>query len=200
VASHDGSGRVRWPSCCDGIGKLFDCHGLVPEFAESEPHRAVNFGQVACTRTVGSDKAVHSLHSYFLLPADAEKPIIFTVCNCCIPTPCHPVATSRRTARFLQVSRLRDGRSFATRSCVATQGGQTIFCCMVSFHRIDEPSQYSHQEPMPPAPSPESLPDQAERVRRMLADPRIPESFKVVLAKELTKQGRRLCLVWLHWL
>jgi acyl-CoA thioesterase II len=97
------------------------------------------------------------------------------------------------------VSRLRDGRSFSTRSCIATQSGQTIFCCMVSFHRIDEPSQYSHQEAMPPAPDPEALPDQAERVRRMLADPRIPESFKAVLAKELTKQGARVawcCGAW----
>jgi hypothetical protein len=35
--------------------------------------------QLACTRTVEAEKAVHSLHSYFLLPGDDTIPIIFVV-------------------------------------------------------------------------------------------------------------------------
>ena len=91
-----------------------------------------------------------------------------------------------------QVSRLRDGKSFATRSCVASQQGAAIFTCMASFHRIDEESQFSHQTKAPAAPDPDSVPDQAGRVRKMIEDPRIPDKIKEVLAKELTKQGGRM--------
>lgn len=36
---------------------------------------------VACSRTVDSEKKIHSMHSYFLLPGDSQKDIIYTVCR-----------------------------------------------------------------------------------------------------------------------
>ena len=51
---------------------------------------------VAAQRTV-EDRAPHSLHAYFILPGDPNIPIIY------------------------EVDRIRDGKSFATRRCVAIQ-------------------------------------------------------------------------------
>lgn len=119
---------------------------------------------VACFRTVDAKKVVHSFHSYFVLPADADMPIVYTV------------------------KRLRDGRSFTTRSCVARQGGRTIFCCMASFHRPEVP-KFRFQVCAPAAPRPETLPDSAARTRALLRDDRVPEWFKDVLRFTLTRQG-----------
>jgi acyl-CoA thioesterase-2 len=104
----------------------------------------------AASQTVPSDRLVHSLHSYFLRPGDVSRPIVF------------------------DVDRIRDGRSFATRRVVAIQRGQAIFNLQVSFHR-DEPG-FSHQDAMPDAPPPESLPSEQERARTYLD--RIPPELR----------------------
>lgn len=64
---------------------------------------------VAAGRTVDADRAVHSLHSYFLRPGDPSVPIIY------------------------QVERLRDGGSFSARRVVAVQHGAVIFALTASF-------------------------------------------------------------------
>lgn len=119
----------------------------------------------ACARTV--DPAVfvvHSLHSYFILPGDHRVPILY------------------------HVRRLRDGRSFVTRMCVASQGGKDIFSVMVSFHRRDEPSPLEHQRPMPlEDPRPEELPDEKAMYRSMLADERLPEPYHSELEARLQR-------------
>jgi acyl-CoA thioesterase II len=69
----------------------------------------------AAMRTLTSAQhRVHSLHGYFIRAGDETRPIV------------------------LDVDRIRDGRSFSTRSVVARQAGGAIFNLSASFHR-DEP-------------------------------------------------------------
>ena len=62
----------------------------------------------AAIRTVPSDRFLHSLHAYFILPGDIRQPIIF------------------------QVDRIRDGGSFTTRRVKAIQKGVAIFLMAAS--------------------------------------------------------------------
>jgi acyl-CoA thioesterase-2 len=87
---------------------------------------------VAAGRTVEPDRFVHSLHGYFIRPGDLEVPIVYTV------------------------DRTRDGRSFSTRRVTAIQHGRPIFTLSASF-QVPE-SGLEHQDPMPDAPDPDSLP------------------------------------------
>jgi acyl-CoA thioesterase-2 len=100
---------------------------------------------MAASRTV-EDASLHSLHAYFLRPGRHGEPIRYAV------------------------QRLRDGRSFTTRSVVAEQAGETIFELAASFTR-GEPG-ISHQDPMPEAPPPEGLEDWEDLRARILGDPR----------------------------
>jgi acyl-CoA thioesterase-2 len=104
---------------------------------------------VAAGRTVGSDRPVHSLHSYFLRPGDSTIPIIY------------------------QVDRVRDGRSFTTRRVVAIQHGQPIFVLSASFQVVEEGIE--HQIPMPATADPETFPTLAELYEQ--SDPSI-NAFK----------------------
>lgn len=92
---------------------------------------------IAATRTVESDRLIHSMHGYFLRPGDPTLPITFGV------------------------QRLRDGRSFSARRTHAYQGGVPILSLIASFQTPVEGLE--HFEPMPEGiPSPESLPTTAE--------------------------------------
>ncbi|NJQ02532.1 acyl-CoA thioesterase [Streptomyces zingiberis] len=107
---------------------------------------------VAAGRTVPGDRPAHSLHAYFLRPGDPGAPIVYTV------------------------DRIRDGRSFTTRRVVAVQHGQPIFHLSASFQAVEEGLE--HQEPMPPAPDPESLPTAEEllpRYAHLFPDPRVAD-------------------------
>lgn len=90
----------------------------------------------AATRTVPPERAVHSLHAYFLLPGDPTVPIVY------------------------DVGHLRDGRSFTTRRVAARQHGRVIFNVTASFHVAEE--GYDHQDAMPEAPPPDQCQDLAE--------------------------------------
>lgn len=94
----------------------------------------------AAMRTVRDDRPVHSLHAYFLLPGDVKAPIVY------------------------DVDRIRDGLSFTTRRVVAIQHGQAIFNLAASFQKPEE--GFSHQDPMPDVPAPETLPTDQERYAR----------------------------------
>src|SRR3954451_11326814 len=91
----------------------------------------------AAVRTMPPERHAHSLHAYFLRSGDVSKPIVY------------------------DVDRIRDGGSFTTRRVVAIQGGKAIFNLAASF-QIDEPG-FEHQDAMPAAPPPESLPTEQER-------------------------------------
>lgn len=93
----------------------------------------------AATRTVPSERVVHSLHGYFLRPGAVDKPIVY------------------------EVDRIRDGGSFTTRRVVAIQNGKAIFNMAASFQLTQ--AGFEHQDPMPDAPDPESLQSQRERVK-----------------------------------
>lgn len=104
----------------------------------------------AATQTVPPDRLVHSLHAYFLKTGDVSRPIVY------------------------DVDRIRDGKSFTTRRVVAIQGGHAIFNLQVSFHK-EEPG-FVHQDPMPEAPPPESVPTDQDRMRSYLD--RIPAHLR----------------------
>ncbi|MDT0342606.1 acyl-CoA thioesterase [Streptomyces litchfieldiae] len=95
---------------------------------------------VAACRTVPEDRLPHSLHSYFLRAGDPGSRIVYTV------------------------DRIRDGRSYATRRVVAVQHGQPIFTLSASFAKAEEGLE--HQDPMPDAPDPETLPTADELLPR----------------------------------
>ncbi|MGJ0395747.1 MAG: acyl-CoA thioesterase [Methylocystis sp.] len=105
--------------------------------------QAVAQALVAATRTTPADRPVHSLHGYFVLAGDPATPIDFSV------------------------ERVRDGKSFTTRRCNATQRGRTIFSMEASFQRREQ--GLAHADPMPNAPDPESLDDAHALVDRFRA-------------------------------
>ena len=78
----------------------------------------------AGTKTVDDSRIAHSIHSYFFLPGDYTKDVIY------------------------RVEKIRDGRSFNTRNVKALQNDKVIYECIISFQK-EEDSIYSHQKPMP---------------------------------------------------
>ena len=86
----------------------------------------------AAQETISQDRFVHSLHSYFLRPGDASKPVVYEVEN------------------------IRDGRSFGTRRVKAIQNGKVIFYLTASFQETEQ--GFEHQAAMPNVTGPEELP------------------------------------------
>jgi acyl-CoA thioesterase II len=124
----------------------------------------------AATKTVDSQFVVHSLHSYFLLAGDDTIPIVFRV---------HDVRT---------------GKSYASRSVIATQRGKNIFMMMVSFC-VPEISRLEYQIKMPRVPGPESLQSDENRLRSLLDDPRAKKwhnSIKLRLNEPLAIETKRV--------
>jgi acyl-CoA thioesterase-2 len=119
-----------------------------------ETRQRVFGGQVAAQALVAAGRTVergrvHSLHAYFLRPGDPTVPILY------------------------EVDRIRDGRSFTTRRVVAIQHGRAIFNLATSFHVQEE--GLTHQDPMPEAPPPESIPTVRERLAEL--DPELAVFF-----------------------
>jgi acyl-CoA thioesterase-2 len=115
--------------------------------SQKQPHGRVFGGQVlaqgvmASGRTVGTDEGgaqrrLHSIHAYFMRPGDDTQPITFSV------------------------ERMRDGRSFSTRRVHAIQHGKPILSMSASFQVPD--SGLDHQDPMPDAPGPMTVPSLAD--------------------------------------
>lgn len=104
--------------------------------------------------TLSDPRPVHSLHSYFLRPGDASKPIIY------------------------DVESLRDGRSISTRRVKAIQKGKPIFFMTASFHVHAD--GLSHQAEMPNVVGPEGLISTRDRIKKLAleASMPIPERFE----------------------
>ncbi|SEN22534.1 acyl-CoA thioesterase-2 [Sphingomonas gellani] len=100
-------------------------------------------------------KDAHSLHAYFMRPGDENFPITY------------------------QVVRDFDGRSFATRRVIATQGDQPILNLAASFQTRED--GVAHQDAMPDVPAPEDLRSEAE-LRDVLAG-RVPEGIRRYLMR-----------------
>jgi acyl-CoA thioesterase II len=125
----------------------------------------------AASRTVEA-RIVHSLHAYFLRRGDFNAPIVY------------------------QVDRSLDGHSFSNRRVVAIQHGEQIFNMAASFQVIE--AGLEHQQAMPAAPPPESLPDSShpppellarmpERLRRFFSQPR-PFEFRLTQPLEYLRR------------
>lgn len=109
-------------------------------------HHRVFGGQVlgqalAAAYATVTDRAVHSLHAYFLRAGDPDHPIVY------------------------EVDRSRDGTSFTSRRVVAIQHGKQIFHMSASFQAPE--IGIDRQGQMPLAADPETLPDMAEVIERM---------------------------------
>lgn len=112
-------------------------------------------GQVVAQALTAAYKTVegrhcHSLQSYFIRPGDPAIPVLY------------------------QIERSRDGKSFTTRRVLAIQKGEQIFNMACSFQVAED--GYDHQSPMPPAPRPEDLPDDFDRLSEQLKD--VPQTHK----------------------
>jgi acyl-CoA thioesterase-2 len=154
------------PSAFDDLLEILDLEPLEVNLfrgrSPKEDRQRVFGGQVAgqalvaAGRTVPPDRGVHSLHAYFLRPGDVRTPILY------------------------EVDRTRDGRSFTTRRVLAIQKGEAIFTLSASFHVAEE--GYEHQDAMPEAPPPETLPTWTEQMSKLLAD--APEGVKGWILRE----------------
>jgi acyl-CoA thioesterase-2 len=110
---------------------------------------------VAATATV-EDRAVHSLHAYFLRRGDFNSPIVY------------------------EVDRALDGKHFSSRRVVAIQHGRQIFNMSASFQSAE--AGLDHRIPMPDVPSPESLPDAESHYRGMAAQ--LPAVMRRILEQK----------------
>jgi acyl-CoA thioesterase-2 len=88
---------------------------------------------VAAMRSVADDRVLHSMHSYFLRPADIEGEVRY------------------------EVERLRDGRRYSTRQVRAYQSGKVLYVALASFHLGEAGGEYNAVVP-DGFPEPESLP------------------------------------------
>lgn len=110
----------------------------------------------AAALTVGSDRAIHSLHGYFLLAGDPDRDIVY------------------------EVERIRDGGSFTTRRVRGLQHGRAIFAMSASFHKDED--GYEHQSAMPDVPGPEDLPSAKSLMSGMLAH--LPDNMRAYWDRE----------------
>jgi len=113
--------------------------GLSPDTSVQRVFGGQVAGQalVAAGRTVDKERRVHSLHAYFLHAGDPAVPLIYSV------------------------DVTRDTRTMSTRRVTATQHGRAIFILTASFMLPEVGPE--HQDVMPAAPDPESLPTYEER-------------------------------------
>jgi acyl-CoA thioesterase-2 len=111
---------------------------------------------MAAGRTVPSERAVHSMHAYFLRPGDPHEEIRYAV------------------------ERMRDGRSFTTRRVVGWQRRKgedvAIFALTADFHAGEKPTA-EHSLPMPDVPGPDELPGIEETAQK---HPDLAEGMKAM--------------------
>ncbi|PWK54203.1 acyl-CoA thioesterase II [Pleionea mediterranea] len=104
----------------------------------------------AAKQTLDVDRVSHSFHSYFLLPGDSSRPVVY------------------------DVESIRDGRSISTRRVKAIQNGKTIFYMTASFHISND--GFDHQASMPNVTLPDDLPSELD-IARQYAE-HIPENLR----------------------
>ncbi|SCZ92492.1 BZ3500_MvSof-1268-A1-R1_Chr5-2g07910 [Microbotryum saponariae] len=121
----------------------------------------------------GTAKGLHSLHSYFLSFGNVDNPILYSV------------------------QRLRDGRSYSTRTVLATQLGVPIFVVTCSF-AVPEPNQPITEPvfpkwPLEPSrgagriqdiPPPEECLSTEDRLQYVLDNVKVPEKLRVYVDRQ----------------
>jgi len=116
----------------------------------------------AAEQTVPADRPAHSMHGYFMRPADAEKPIVYTV------------------------DPIRDGRSFTTRRVVAVQDGKAVFNMAASF-QVVEPGFEHQAAPAPEVEGPDGLASERELGRAYLK--RLPEAVLAAIPEGIRERA-----------
>ncbi|MET9629735.1 acyl-CoA thioesterase domain-containing protein [Lentzea sp. NPDC006480] len=91
----------------------------------------------AAMRSVTDGKTLHSMHSYFLRPADIGAAVRY------------------------EVELLRDGRGYSTRQVRGYQNGKPLYVCLANF-AAGEPGGSFQAEFVDGLPDPEALPSSAE--------------------------------------
>ena len=86
---------------------------------------------IKAAQSTVEDRAVHSIHAYFLREADSNNPVIY------------------------DVDRSRDGGSFSARRVAAIQYGRPIFTLEASFHKLEKGIEF--QVDMPEVPQPDEI-------------------------------------------
>ncbi|KIM48385.1 hypothetical protein M413DRAFT_62626 [Hebeloma cylindrosporum] len=130
--------------------------------------RGVFGGQVISQALVSATKCVDSsfaLHCYFLTSGSPSTPIVYSV------------------------ERLRDGKSYVTRSVKAVQNGNIIFIMLCSFQK-PEVWQPTYQWPMPDVPPPEQCDDEEVRYARVIQDPKSHPDLVKFFQERLTERSR----------
>lgn len=153
------------------LAELIDLLSLETEAENENVYRGVSHdigtpqvfgGQVlgqalaAAINTVSAERAVHSLHAYFLRRGDVKESIRY------------------------EVERARDGSSFSNRRVSASQGARTIFHMAASFQRREQGVE--HQQPMPEVPPPQELADKTEIGPEILSQ--MHEKLRIYLTRE----------------
>ncbi len=139
---------------------------------------------LAAMHTVAAGR-LHSLHGYFLRPGRPGATLGF------------------------EVTRIRDGRRFATRRVVVRQLGEPVFEMTAGFTADEHGVAHAHEPPLDGLPSlealppPESLPDwEAVRATETGEPPRTPDAIEVRVCRPLedrpegTPSSHRL--VWMR--
>jgi len=116
----------------------------------------------AAEQTVPADRPAHSMHGYFMRPADAEKPIVYTV------------------------DPIRDGRSFTTRRVVAVQDGKAVFNMAASF-QVVEPGFEHQADPVPQVDGPDGLASEQELGRAYLKH--LPEAVLAAIPEGIRERA-----------
>jgi acyl-CoA thioesterase-2 len=92
----------------------------------------------AAMRSIADGKALHSMHSYFLRPADIGAEVRY------------------------EVELLRDGRGYSTRQVRGYQNGKPIYACLANFAAGEPGASFELAFAAADLPAPEQLPSAAE--------------------------------------
>ena len=80
-------------------------------------------GALSLMKSVGTDRTLHSMHSYFLRPVDIHQPVRY------------------------EVEHLRDGRGYSTRQVRAFQNGKPVYSALGSFHVAEPGPEFAQDAP-----------------------------------------------------
>ncbi|KAG8817622.1 hypothetical protein FRC18_000417, partial [Serendipita sp. 400] len=131
--------------------------------------RGVFGGQVISQAVVAASNCVnpdYSLHCYFLLSASPSIPILY------------------------YVERLREGKTYTTRSVKAVQNGALVFTMTCSFQK-DEPGQPIHQRPMPQGvPSPDACKLVEDVFEEYLQSAKLTEEMKIIIKENIIERRK----------
>ena len=96
----------------------------------------------AAMRSVTDGKTLHSMHSYFMRPADIGAEVRY------------------------EVELLRDGRGYSTRQVRGYQHGKAVYVCLANFAAGEQGASYAADLTEAVVPEPESLPSSAEYLEK----------------------------------